>query len=272
MNTSNSAVYNAIRTLAASKTGRPNSSIFAGDPIEVSPDTINQDADPIVASLAANDAMPIEQAAQKVADLQSVPFSQQSEALLLPPLAVGNANIVVKPVVKGIPSPNLNYNLQKALLDMSFEGANVEADDATPGTVELSPSLVTAGYRGVPFFQFVISASQLNARAGGSYNLVVDGYTADGRHITTEPYTFTRLAANMPIVGWFIPFTVISSRTLPVLLIFGTDGTTARSITVSCEGITVGSGDRLSVIVPGYATRLLTEVSRKYRLNAGIQA
>lgn len=267
------ATYSAIKALSQARAGRPSSSIFAGDPMELDgSEVLKPGEDPVVASLAASPDVSVETAAQKVADLQSVPFSQQSEALLIPPLSVGNANIVVKPVVKGIPSPNLNYNLQKALLDMSYEGANFEAADLTPGVVTLTPAMVESGLRGVPFFQFVISSSQLNARAGGSYNIVVTGYTPDGRKIITEPYTFTRLAANMPIVGWFVPFSMISSRTLPVLLVFGNDGTHDRTITITVEGITENSGDRLSVIIPGYATQLLREVSKRFRLNAGMQA
>jgi hypothetical protein len=212
------------------------------------------------------------EAAAKLQAYEQMSSVERSSITKIPPLSSWNATLIVDPVLGKIISANLNYNLQKALIDFPFEGFVKTGQLLAPGalTLELNSGDLPlgAGYKSVPFFRFVISASPLNARPGGNYSISIKGTLQNGSVIITPIYTIQRRSSTEPIVGVMVPFALISTRTLPVLPMFGTDGVTPVKMEIIVDGMT--TDEVLTVTIPGYATKEMREISEMYNLPAGL--
>lgn len=252
--------------------------MFYGDPIDVSPnlvaDALNDPnlTEDVVADAIAASSTSDDDAAARLQAYDSMSVVEKASITKVPPLAVWNSSIVVDPVLGRILAANLNYTLQKALIDYPFSGFIKSGQLAAPGdllmeltSLDLAPG---AGYKTLPFFRFIISASTLNARPGGNYSISLEGFSDSGAAISTPIYSFQRKLSNEALVGVFIPFSVIATRALPVLPIFGTDGTLPKTITIRVSGMT--EDEVLTVTVPGYATAEMREIATMYNLPAGI--
>jgi len=260
-------------------------SMFYGDPVEVSEeqvaDTIANETTAEDARLeaAAEGAQNEEQAAERVAQYEALSRTERSEVTILPPLSLTNAVIIVKPVVKGLSANNLNYLLQKAMVDYPALG-KVKVATAVDPTTDPGHYAVTfdatdyaaEGLKAMPFFRFNLSASTLNARPGGNYNIWVELTTENGESITTEVYTFQRVVATEAVLGIMIPFRVIATRTLPALGIFGTsaDGDSTPTFTVHITGMDPNDNEVFSVTHPGYSTAETKIIAELFSLPAGL--
>lgn len=252
--------------------------LFFGDPIELtSSDVSDALVDPnkvrevVENALVASKSSDLD-AATRLQAYDSMSVVEKAAITKVPPLAVWNAQVIVDPVLGRILSSNLNYTLQKALIDLPFEGFVKTSQLSAPGALECQLTAadlsVGAGYKSLPFFRFVISASTLNARPGGNYSIRLEGVADSGALVSTPTYSFQRRNAVEAVVGVFIPFSVIATRALPVLPIFGTDGTTPRVIKIIVDGMTLD--EVLTVTVPGYATAEMREIATMYNLPAGV--
>jgi hypothetical protein len=257
-------------------------SIFNGNPIEVSSDDVagalvNEISPDDVATSAIVDRAGSEQdAISKLAAYQDMGLMDRAAITKIPPLAVWNAHITVDPILSRILASQLNYKLEQSTLDQPQTGFVKSATPvANSGTVTLSLTAAdlpaNVGYKSVPFFRFSIVTASDNAAPGQNYTIKVVGKTADGTVIDSDlsqtVYSFQRIDASKAVVGIYIPFSVIATRALPVLPIFGTDGVTPETFDITLTGI--GNAETLTVVVPGYATKELKEVSRMYNLPSG---
>jgi hypothetical protein len=252
--------------------------MFYGDPIDVSPAVVAEALnDPTATADVVADAIvemspSDEEAAARLQAYDSMSVVEKAAVTKVPPLAVWNSSIVVDPVLGRILAANLNYTLQKAMIDYPFSGFIKSGQLMAPGTLHLELTSLDlepgAGYKTLPFFRFIISASTLNARPGGNYSIWLEGFSDSGAAISTPVYSFQRKLSNEALVGVFIPFSVIATRALPVLPMFGTDGVLPRTITIHVSGMT--EDEVLTVTVPGYATAELREIATMYNLPAGI--
>jgi hypothetical protein len=265
---------------------RPHSgkgvSMFYGDPVEISDQQVadvisNETAadDAIVEAAAANAATEAE-AVDRANEYTALSRTERSEITVLPPLSLTNAVIIVKPVVKGLSANNLNYLLQKAMVDYPGKGMVKVATPWDPSepdhyAVTFKDSDVEAGgLLSVPFFRFNLSASTLNSRPGGNYNIWVVMKTENGESITTEPYTFQRIESTSAVLGIMIPFRVVATRTLPALGVFGTNvAQQVVSFEVHVTGMDPNGSEILSVTQPGYATAETKIISDLFSLPAG---
>lgn len=253
-------------------------SMFFGDPIDIRPEDVSGAlTDPSAAAEVAEDALINAHAndAEAAARLQAydeMSTIERAAVTKVPPLAVWNAQVIVDPVLGRILASNLNYTLQKALIDYPFAGFVKTGQLATPGTLEVEITAADlasgAGYKCVPFFRFVISASTLNARPGGNYSISVVAESDSGAAIATPVYSFQRRSATEAVVGVYVPFSVIATRALPVLPVFGTDGTTPKTVKIIVEGMTLD--EMITITVPGYATSELREIAQMYNLPSGV--
>jgi hypothetical protein len=183
-------------------------------------------------------------------------------------------------VVKGISANNLNYLLQKAMVDYPALGLVKVATPVNPVehpgryAVEFSAAdYVGEGMKAVPFFRFNLSASTLNARPGGNYNIWIEGWTENGQAFETQKYTFQRIETTQAVLGIMIPFRVIATRTLPALGIFGQigdDETTAKKFRVVVDGMDPNGAETFTVTHPGYSTAETKVIAELFALPAGL--
>lgn len=275
---------NRMRAIMARRPGCGSpASMFYGDPVEVKEeqvaDTLAQEAAPeeAIQEAVASPAATEEEAVKRVEAYTQMSRTERAEVTVIPPLSITNGVIIVKPVVKGISASNLNYLLQKAMVDFPSLGL-VKVAKAVDPTNDPGHFAVTfqasdyaeGGYKAMPFFRFNLSASTLNARPGGNYNIWVTATTENGQQLTTEKYTFQRIDSVQAVLGIMIPFRVIATRTLPALGLFGTDGVTPLTFTVHVTGMDPAGNEILSVTHPGYSTAETKVIAELFSLPAGL--
>jgi hypothetical protein len=262
----------------AAQTVTPQRSIFSGNPIDITPEAVSDAVkDPGLASQVSQTAIvasePDDNAAiAKLAAYNDLPMLERSVITKLPPLAVWNAQITVDPILGRILASQLDYTLKQATIDLPHAGfikAASPVADSGQVTLTLNDGDLAdgAGYKGLPFFRFLITTSTDNAASGQNYTITVEGHTRDGQVISTPEYSFQRVSADSAVVGIFIPFQVIATRATPVLAVFGTDGAVPRDVSIKVKGVT--NTETLTVTAPGYATKELKEISSMYNLPSG---
>lgn len=263
-------------------------SMFYGDPVEIDEQMV-ADAieDPsvsqeVIDSAVIQDAPSDEAAVERLQTFDQMSNTERSEVTMVPPLSVHNAVIIVKPVTRGILANNLNYLLQKCMVDFPSLGIVKLAEQVDPVN-DPSHFAVTfdardypnSGLKGIPFFRFNLSASTLNARPGGNYNIWIEGTTENEEIIKTEPYTFQRVVATEAVLGIMVPFRVIATRTLPALGLFGsadrgTGVPFTPSFTVHITGMDPSGAEIFTVTQPGYSTAETRVISELFSLPAGM--
>lgn len=273
----------ATNMLKATPVGRAVS-MFYGDPVEIdesaaadalSNETATQDA---IEDAVASSADTEQQAAERVAAYNQMSRTERTEVTVIPPLSLTNAVIVVKPVVKGLSANNLNYLLQKTMVDYPALGkvkTAVQPDPTQhPGmfcvTFDDTDYPQEGGLKSIPFFRFNLSASTLNSRPGGNYNIWVEGETENGQLLKTDPYTFQRIESVQAVLGVMVPFRVIATRTLPAMGIFGTVGQTVKSFKIYIDGMDPSGSEVFSVTHPGYSTAETKVIAELFSLPAGL--
>lgn len=255
-------------------------SVFYGDPIEVGSEQVapaiinpNEAANVVPAAVVAtgDDVS----AAKKLAAYDQMGINDRTTVTKLPPLATWNAAVIVNPNLGKISAANLNYFLTKSLVEYPFEGRVVYGSTPQSGIsqVVLDKSVISKtgfpGFKSLPFFRFTISASNMNARPGGNYTVQLEGKDETGAVISTNEYSFQRISATEAIFGVFIPFQVVSTRTLPALPIFGAlSAEDAVTCTITFSGLS--NEDVVTLTVPGYSTNEMREISQMYNLTAGM--
>lgn len=263
--------------------GSPRHSLFYGDPVEMKeeqvaeavaqPETVQDTIDQAVVEPAQTEDV----AAERLQAFDEMSRTERAEVTVLPPLSVTNGIIIVKPVVKGISASNLDYLLQRALVDYPALGkvkvAQAVDPSGDPGHYSVSftaADYAASGLKAMPFFRFNLSASSLNARPGGNYSIWIEGTTENGESITTEVYTFQRVDATKAVLGIMIPFRVIATRTLPFLGMFGSDGDVTRTFTIHITGMDPNDNEVFSVTHPGYSTAETKVIAELFSLPAGL--
>lgn len=280
----NSAAARTGIAIAKRKMANDPRSFFYGDPVvdiqpEEAADAIAAGGDDVATEIVASTAATPDQAAERVEAYQTLPLEQRAQITLLPPLAVWNAQVIQNPVVGQISAFNLNYNLQKNLNEMPYQGATFSAAAVQDGadwvaTVNCAvlDSTSTATY-GIPIMTFVISNSSLNTPIGGLVTLRFKGEDVNGNKVDTTldssqyAYTFQRMVSTEATKGVFIPFQVVATRTLPFMPIFKYGASDAKSVQFKFSGL--ASGDVVYVNVLGYASQELREIAATYNLPAG---
>lgn len=285
--------------------GSPRS-VFAGDPIEVdesagaaitAPELIDQ----VIPAAIVGSSSSEEEAAEKAEQLAQMSQSQRQEVVVLPALVVSNALMVISPNTRPIPADNVNYNFNRALTDYASRGYSYQSGviQTTEGAAPADKAVVkfcdlnlyNSGqltpdeyfrYKTVPAFKFTLTASVLRTRPGGQYNLEVSGTTVGDIEVTSSDkiYTFQRLNYSIPVVGLYIPFIIIATRTVAALLKWGNptgpanepefpnyDPTKDVPFTVSASGL--AEDETLIVEVPGYTTAMTAFFCSMYGLSAG---
>lgn len=258
-------------------------SMFYGDPVEMQEDQVadvltqEAPASEVIEDAVAEAAPTEEQAAERVVAYNNMSRTERSEVTVLPPLSLTNAVIIVKPVVKGLSANNLNYLLQKAMVDYPALG---KVKVATPVDAETDPGHFVVefdasdyagqGLKAMPFFRFNLSASTLNARPGGNYNIWVEGVTENGQAVVTEPYTFQRIETTQAVLGVMIPFRIIATRTLPALGIFGAGVASSPTFKIHITGMDPNGAEVFSVTHPGYSTAETKIIAELFALPAGL--
>lgn len=284
-------------------------SIFSGDPVE-----IDESAGAALTNPALTSAVPVSglatedmsdaQVTQRAEEWASLSPSQRMEATVLPALVVGNALMVISPNTKPIPADNVNYNFNRCLTDYASRGYSVQstAPTAIPGESAAGMASVVINdknlydskqlpadewyrYKTVPAFKFTLTASILRSRPGGQYNFWVDGTTVGGIKVegTDKVYTFQRLDYTTAVVGLYIPFIIIATRTVAALLQYGNltgpaqgadpnppvpyDENADVSFTVTASGL--AEDEALIVEIPGYTTAMTSLFCNLYGLSAG---
>jgi hypothetical protein len=258
------------------------------DPEDAAPAIGNEAAPEDVVESAIADEPNSVAAADKLAAYNAMSDEARAARTLLPPLATWNAMVIVNPMLGKVLAKALDYMLLKSLNDYPFEGVPVMGGEVQNGVCQViinseaithSDSVAAGKYIALPFFRFTIAASTLNARPGAQIRIDIKGTDAQGRQIDTmdqaTPYyfSFQRINNTQAVVGVFIPTTVVATRTLPFLPIAGDDGDLShtdalRSITITFTG--VASDEQVMVVVPGYATSELKEISAMYSLPSGL--
>lgn len=260
-------------------------SMFYGDPVDLTSEAVSDAVlDPTLANEVREDA-----AVEGLTDPQQIidradayaalPKTEQANVTLVHPMVCYNARIIVDPAVKGFTASNLNYNLQRCLLEYPRIG-KVVVGKQTAGQTECVVTLdknvysqagePLTGFAAVPFLRFNISASTLNARVGGNYSVWCVFKTADGTSYTTERYTIQRADANKAIQGIYVPFHQIATRTLPMLAIFGAS-TEANELVCEfhVDGMDPNLTEVLTITHPGYSTKETVQIAELYGLPAG---
>lgn len=285
-------------------------SLFSGDPVEVTeaagaaitnPSLVE---DILPAAVAESASTPTE-AAQKAEAYFSMTEAQRNEVTVLPALVVSNALMVSSPNTRPVPGDNVNYNFNRCLTDYASKGYSFQAGVPTAKAGEPAPdtavveftdaNLYNAGllppdecfrYKTVPAFMFTLTASIFNTRPGAQYTLRVDGTTIGDIKIegTDKIYTFKRLDYHTAVIGLYIPFSIIATRTVAALLKYGNptgpvdnypdqpsglvyDATKDVSFKVTATGL--ASDERLIIEVPGYTMEMTSMFCGLYGLSAG---
>lgn len=285
-------------------------SLFSGDPVEVTEAAGAAITNPALipevlpAAVADSATTPVE-AAQKAEQYFSMTESQRNEVTVLPALVVSNALMVSSPNTRPVPGDNVNYNFNRCLTDYASRGYSFQAGvligkegEPTPDTAVVDftdKNLYDAGmltedecfrYKTVPAFMFTLTASIFNTRPGAQYTLRVDGTTVGDIKIdgTDKVYTFKRLDYHTAVIGLYIPFSIIATRTVAALLKYGNptgpvkdypfqpagltyDPTKDVSFKVTATGL--ASDERLIIEVPGYTMEMTSMFCGLYGLSAG---
>lgn len=279
-----SATARAGKAIAASRMANDPRSYFYGDPVvDIQPEdaaaAIADGGSDVATDIVAESATTPTQAAERVEAYQALPMEQKAQITLLPPLAVWNAQVIQNPVVGQISAFNLNYNLQKNLNEMPYQGATFSATAVQDGadwvanvTCSVTDPSSTSTY-GIPIMTFVISNSSLNTPIGGLVTLRFKGEDVNGNIVDTTldssqyAYTFQRMVSTEATKGVFIPFQVVATRTLPFMPIFRYGSSDAKVVQFRFSGL--AAGDVVYVNVLGYASQELREIAATYNLPAG---
>lgn len=243
------------------------------DPADVSQVLVNQESpNDVIEAKVISDANSDDMATRKLAQYRSMSPTDRASLTLLPAVATWNAMMIVNPLLGKIQAGAVNYNLTKSLNEFPYKGQAFQSvwnSSNRTHTVTLTGD--ESGYVAVPFFRFTIAASTLNAAPGNQVSIDVMAVDAQGRAINTKAsegtHTFQRMSNTQAIVGVYIPFQVVATRTLPFMPVFGSDSSVQRTMVIEFEGL--AETDSVAVTIPGYATSELREVARMYNLPAG---
>lgn len=266
--------------------GDADSSMFYGDPVVINDADMTAGlqgdaAAKDIKAVAASKGAVTPAAAAKVAAFEKMSPTEQAGITKIFPLAATNAVVVIKPVTQPLLCSNLNLNLQRSLLDNPFSGTIVSKPVAAgQNFVDIDLDRASLGLGAdeiitIPFVKIAITASNLNARPGGNYTLSFSGESVGGtafpRNNESNAHSFRRVDATQAMTLVLVPFTVQSTRTVPVLLKAGDDivgqTTTSYKATIHIEGLQ--ETEVVTVTVLGYATSELEELSKLMSLPAG---
>lgn len=268
--------------------GSPSPSIFAGDPIEITEqqaDALLEPAKEQAAVAAAATNKNDDLASQRVEAFADMTPTQKADVLVVPVLLMVNATITINPVTRPIPASVLNYNFLRCLTDFASRGWKEKT--ATPQTASANPladssatvsfnagtvsRMQETGLRSVPAVKFTITASVLNAQPGNMITLFATGESVSGQTLVSEeaPFVIQRIDYVQAIMGIFVPFLIVATRSVPALAVYGMDGANEKVFSLTAQGLAVGGNEALIVVVPGYATAETKEICDLYNLPAG---
>jgi len=284
--------YRAARIKALAGRSLPQAgdprSMFYGDAVTIESEDA---ADAIRNSSEASDVAvnaivakaPDEAAAvDKVAAYQALTPAEKASVTQLPALACWNAMVIANPMLGKVKAENLNYMVTRCLNDYPYAGGNFKlaVDPSNPDqqTITLNYSTLggsaasdNVGYVAVPFFRLTIAASTLNAAPGAQLRINIKAVNPEGAEVDTEALNTTfavqRISNTDAIVAVYIPTTLVATRTLPFLAVFGSNGVTAKALQITISG-TVAT-DQIYVTIPGYSTPEMREICTMYNLPNG---
>jgi hypothetical protein len=224
----------------------------------------------------ANTAQSDDAAASAMAAVQEQPVAVKVSMTKLAPFAVANATIATNPVASDLLASQVNRNLEDSLLSNPQEGFIKTVFGAGAGDTTLTvdgyeygaaPGADTSLYSAA-LLRLNISTSSLNARQGAPIQIRLEFTTPAGQDLVTGTYAILRASSDKPILGIFIPYTVIAGRVLPLLASYGKEGATTRTLKVIATGLS--PDEQLSVTIPGYTTGEMRRIAEAYNLPAGL--
>jgi hypothetical protein len=263
-------------------------SMFYGDAVTVeSEDAADAIRNPTEASDVAVNAIvakaPDESTAvERVAQYQAMTPAEKASVTQLPALACWNAMVIANPMLGKVKAENLNYMVTRCLNDFPYAGGNfkLSVDPSHPdqqtitldwSTLGGSQATDNVGYVAVPFFRLTVAASTLNAAPGAQLRINISAVNPEGATVNTETLNTTfalqRISNTDAIVAVYIPTTLVATRTLPFLAVFGSDGVTAKALQITISGTV--STDQIYVTIPGYSTPEMREICTMYNLPNG---
>lgn len=279
-------------------------SAFYGDPIvidsDAAGDALADEAAPadVLPMAATNQSETVQEAAEKIAAIEQMPMSERVQVIRLTPIFLWNAKLYEEPVMSTILANNLDFNVQKMMVQYPYKGNTLKLSGSAAESVSLpgwheivvdADSLALAEGQGpivVPFFTFQIVASNLNAAGGTRYSMFVWGDLENGRKVSMEDaqqyiFSFSRITSTKEVYGLFIPFSVITTRTLPILPVVDDAGVETvtdpdtqevtsgpRKLHIMIKGLT--ADETISVSVMGYGMRELRECCQLMSLPSGL--
>lgn len=259
---------NYLRRIGRAAKGDPTRSMFYGDPVEVAEEqpveavTSPSAAEEAAVSAAATGADQV--AADRLVNYENMSTASREEVTEIWPLTLANASIIQRPVKAPMLTSNVNYVCRKTFIDYAQSGKIAYGERVSAGhaVVKFNGDTYDGAKGSVPFLRFNISASTLNARPGANYRIWATGVLENGTAFTTKVYTFQRIDATQAITGFFFPFQVIDSRTLPAMGVFG-GSTSPVEFQLHIDGVADDSSSLIESVTathPGYST-METEVA-----------
>jgi hypothetical protein len=263
-------------------------SMFYGDAVTVeSEDAADAIRNPTEASDVAVNAIvakaPDESTAvERVAQYQAMTPAEKASVTQLPALACWNAMVIANPMLGKVKAENLNYMVTRCLNDFPYAGGNfkLSVDPSHPdqqtitldwSTLGGSQATDNVGYVAVPFFRLTVAASTLNAAPGAQLRIDISAMNPEGATVNTKTLNTTfalqRISNTDAIVAVYIPTTLVATRTLPFLAVFGSNGVTAKALQITISGTV--STDQIYVTIPGYSTPEMREICTMYNLPNG---
>jgi len=207
--------------------------------------------------------------ASKVTSPLSVPGAAISAAKI-PALIAENAKVISFGVERPIAGSLLKLNLDRHNSEFTAGSISKSAAGAGAGsttTITFAPADRPIGFDVVstPLIFLVISASQLNARAGARYEIHITGAAETGAALNGDVWTIERTNAYEPVRLTFIPTVRFKDAVRPVRAVWG--GQRGESdVTMAVLVKDALTDETIQVILPGMDSQELRGFQKAWNI------
>lgn len=213
------------------------------------------------------------QAAKVMASSVTSPLTVPGAAISaarIPALIASNAQIISFGVERPVAGSLLKYNLDAHAAEFvsgSIAKAAAGAGAGATTTLTFAPADRPLGFDTVssPLIFLVISASQLNARAGARYEVSITGAALTGGLLNGDVWTVERINAYEPIRLTFIPTVRYKDTVRPVRAIWGGQRDNADvSLVVKVKDAL--ADETVQIILPGMDSQELRAFQKAWNI------
>jgi hypothetical protein len=169
------------------------------------------------------------------------------EAAVIPALHGVNLEIIQFASKKGVSGSlvKANMELSRSITPTYSRFVNVNGvDPATPvsGTFNTGVLNGEIPMMYTPMIFGVVSASTLNARAGGRYEISITAYNQAGVPSSTEKWLVQRVDVTKPMYFRLIPFVRIKDEVRPIIAVWGDTNETNpdQTLVITVKGLSTG--------------------------------